>query len=253
MKTFFAYVVLAALLLSACTKEGNMLNTSDSKSGSITRFAMNGSYMYVLDQNKILTYSVADKAKPELLNQVTTDYGLETITIYEGTGYVGSRTALYILDISNAAAPTVLSKSERGATLRGGCDPVAVKGNYAYSTIKIAANACGRISANSQLLTYDISDKLNPQVVNRYTMSQPNGLGYSNNCLFVCDGGNSEVGLFDISDPSAPQPFSAISLTAPIDVIVNGHRLIVSTLTGFSFYDITDVNNIRLVGAITRQ
>ena len=84
----------------------------------------------MLDQNKIKTYATAGNAEPVLQSTVYTHYGLETITIYDGSIYLGSRDGLYILDISNPAYPKVLSKTER-STLFGRCDPVVVKGSYA--------------------------------------------------------------------------------------------------------------------------
>ena len=94
----------------------------------MSRFAISGDYMYALDQNQVLVYSVTNPEKPQLVSKVPTDYGLETIVIYDETIYIGSRNALYILNISNPAHPVLQSKSERADEIQGGCDPVVVKG-----------------------------------------------------------------------------------------------------------------------------
>ncbi|MBL7828397.1 MAG: hypothetical protein JNJ57_17325 [Saprospiraceae bacterium] len=248
------YFALFVLLVSGCAKDAAYDDGAVGKSGSITRFAVFQHYMYVLNQNEIQTYDIQDKAHPALIHRLPTDYGLETITIYEGTVFVGSTTALYLLDISTPAEPKILSKSDRVADIGfTGCDPVAVKGNYAYSTIKIIENACGFISAESALVVYDVTDKTDPNVVGTYPLSMPNGLGYQGNYLFVCDEGTDQLEVFDISDPTAVKTTSyGYAITDPFDLIVDGQRLIVSSKTDFLILDISDVAQIRKVGQITK-
>lgn len=222
-------------------------------SGSITRFTVYNGYMYTLDPNAIKTYSLANPDRPELVSTLTTDYGLETIIIYDGVIYIGSRTALYILDITNPAEPFILSKSDRSDIFFGGCDPVVVKDNYAYSTIKIIENICGTSFATSVLLTYDVTDKTAPILTNEQEMDQPNGLGYSGDYLFVCETQLDKLVVFDISQPDQPVFTEyGFEITEPYDVIVRGEQLIVSTATSFRFYDISDVANIRVLGQIAK-
>ena len=254
MKRIVYVLAVAALIVAGCTKGGNEnlsknANTGGS-SGSITRFTSFNNYLYALDQNKIKVYNISNGNSPTLVNEVSTDYGLETITLYEGTIYIGSRTSLYILDISNPASPFILSKTIREGALAGGCDPVVVKDNYAYSTVKIIANVCGVINTSSRLLVYDVTDKTNPVLVDEETMNMPNGLGYKDNTLFVCDDGDDRIVMFDISTPTNIEQFLSFGVQDPVDVIVNGNRMVVSTKTGFSFYDITDIHHIQSRGSI---
>jgi hypothetical protein len=245
MKKIIPFLLLVALMAGACEKQAetfmpNVAQNGNGQSGSITRFAVYGEYLYALDQNQILVYKFNASGTPVLVNKVKTQWGLETIIIYEETIYVGSTTSLYILDISNPENPVLLSQTDRETDLAGGCDPVVVKGSYAFSTVKIIPNVCGLVSQTSRLLVYDVSDKTSPVLIGSYDMIMPNGLGYKENTLFVCDEGAGGVILFDISNPSDCTPISAIDITDPVDVIVNGNRMVVSTKTGFSFYDVTD-------------
>ncbi len=242
-----------ALLFFACAKDAaSELNPG--KSGSITRFAVYQNFMYVLNLNEVQTYDIQDKEKPKLVHRLATDYGLETITIYDNTVFLGSSTALYILDISNPAAPKILSQSDRLENLGfSGCDPVVVKDNYAYSTIKIIENFCGSVSVQSALVVYDVTDKSAPFSVGIYTMGIPNGLGYKDNYLFVCDEGDDKLWVLDISNP---QQLSftdySLSITDPVDLIVDGQRMIVSSKTDFQIFDISDISNIKKVGLISK-
>ncbi len=246
------FASLFVLLAAACSKDAAFADLTG-KSGSITRFAVYQNYMYVLNLNEVQTYSLQDPDNPVLVHRLQTDYGLETIAIYEGTVFLGSTTALYILDISNPAAPNILSKTDRPDVFFGGCDPVVVKGNYAYSTIKIIANICGWVSSESALIVYDVSNKTAPVTLGTYPLNIPNGLGYKDNYLFVCDEGSDRLEVFDISNPLELQPTTfAVQMTDPVDLIVDGNRMIVSTKTDFQIFDISDVTAIRRTGQIQK-
>ena len=210
--------------------------------------------MYVLNLNEVQTYDITGKEHPVLVHHLPTDYGLETITIYDNTVFLGSTTALYILDISNPAAPAILSQSDRLSDIGfSGCDPVVVQGNYAYSTIKTIENVCGNFSASSELVVYDVSDKTAPLVLGTYLLDIPNGLGYKDHYLFVCDEGRDQVVIFDISDPNELFETSyAISVIDPYDLIIDGQKMIVSTKTEFQIFDVTDVEQIKKVGLILK-
>jgi hypothetical protein len=254
MKTKILISMILLVIFIGCNKSNDMANdTQPGKSGSITRFAVSGNYMYVLDQNRIMVYSLQNSEQPKQVNIVSTDYGLETIIIYDGTIYVGSRDALYILNITVPEQPVVLSKAERDNSLQGGCDPVAVKDNYAYSTVKIIQNICGNVAAQSQLIVYNVSNKNNPIQVNSLPMSMPNWLGIAGDYLLVCDEGTDMIEIFDISNPANPQYFSEVDLIDPVDLIVNGNKMIVSTKTDFGIYDISDISQIRKIGIIPKS
>lgn len=254
MKRIIVLLAFFALFAVACSKDSDSAAADAGKSGSITRFTVHNGYMYALNPNEVLTYSLQDPDHPVLVHRLPTDYGLETIIIYDNTIYLGSRTALYILDITNPAAPVILSKADRGDLFIGGCDPVVVKDRYAYSTIKIIQNICGDIAAFSALLVYDVSDKSAPVVIGEYPLEIPNGLGYEGNYLFVCDEGADRLEVFDISTPQSLQtlPQHAVNLTDPYDLIVNGNKMIVSTKTDFQIFDISALPVIKRTGIIAK-
>lgn len=237
----------------SCSKDSEAVNNVG-QSGSITRFAVYDHYMYVLNLDEVQTYDITQKEHPALINRLKTDFGLETIVIYDNTIFLGSTTALYIVNIDNPAAPVIQAKSDRLSDLGfSGCDPVVVKGNYAYSTIKVIRNACGTIAARSALVVYDISDKSSPKTVGTYDLDIPNGLGYKDNFLFVCDEGSDQLRIFDISNPEALQekPYS-VNITDPNDLIVDGDRMIVSSKTDFQIFDIADIVVIKKLGQIPK-
>jgi hypothetical protein len=253
-KSLFIFSTGILCLIFACSMDiDSDTDTNGGKSGSITRFVTYKEYMYALNQHEVRTYSLAKPDKPELVHILPTDYGLETIIIYEDFIYIGSRTSLYILDISQPRAPTLTSQTDRMDIFQGGCDPVVVKGDYAYSTVKIIENICGQLSSFSALIVYDVQNKNAPVEKGVYPLEIPNGLGYKDQYLFICDEGADKVVLFDISNPLSLKLLNYnIPITDPYDVIVDGNKLIVSAKTAFQFYDITDIGDIRPIGKITK-
>ncbi len=248
------FILLLLLVLGACADEADNFNprSENGVSGSITRFAVYNGFMYSLNPNGINTYDLSDPDSPQLVHTLPTDYGLETITIYEGTVYIGSTTALYILGIDNPARPEILSRTTREAFFLGeGCDPVVVKDTFAYSTIKIINEQCGNFNDESLLITYNVRNPFNPVATSSYPLSEPNGLGYSDTHLFVCD--QDGVFIFSLANPAEPALTEfQIDLPQAVDVIVRGDILLASARTAFHFYDISDISNIRPLSVITR-
>lgn len=243
-------VFLLLLFFSGCSKDQNM-SFEDGQSGSITRFVVHNDYMYVLNLNEVKTFSLSNPDNPQLVNVLTTDYGLETIIIYDETIFIGSTNALYILGIDQPGNPVLLSKSERGTILLEGCDPVVVKDNFAFSTIKIINNVCGNINANSALVVYNVEDKLNPVFIGQYPLNQPNGLGYKGDYLLVCDEGSQLMEVFDISNPyEVVLTDYSFGVSDPVDIIIKGEQAIISSKKEFQFYDISDIADIRPLGVI---
>lgn len=252
MKNLFL-IISITFLFAACAKE-SAETSAPGKSGSITRFAVYQHYMYVLNQNEVQTFDITQKEQPVLVHRLPTDFGLETITIYDNTIFLGSTTALYIVNISNPAAPYIQAQSQRIGQFNGGCDPVVVKNQYAFSTIKIIQNICGNVSAESALLVYNVSDLSAPYTIGTYPLNIPNGLSYKDNFLFICDEGSDELRVFDISNPEALVELSHlnVSLQDPYDLIIDGSRMIVSCKSSFQIYDIADLVQIKKLGQISK-
>lgn len=245
-------VLLGMCFLAACSLD--VFNEeSQGQSGSLTRFIVHNGYMYSLNPNEVVTFELQQDGKPVEKHRLVLDYGLETVLIYEGVMYLGSRNGLYIIDISNPAKPVLISETTRPTQLFGGCDPVSVKDSIVFSTVKVIENICGINNAMSALLVYLVNDLSNPELIGTYAMSRPNGLGYKEDVLFVCDDGQNEIVLYDIHDPGDLKELQwAIPVKDPVDLIVYQDRLLVSTDTDFHFYDIQDITDIRPLGIISK-
>jgi len=149
--------------------------------GSLARFNINEDYLYVVDQNKLSVFNIAGLRNPELIKSEWVGRDIETIFYKENHLYLGSSSGMYIYNLEDPAAPQL--KSMFSHIL--GCDPVVVKDDIAYVTIR-GGNACGQ--EWSQLDVIDVADKSNPQLMKSYEMENPYGLGVKDDWLFVCDG-----------------------------------------------------------------
>jgi len=252
LKAFF-YINLIALL--ACDNQADNLIVSNSgTSGSITRFATMDDFMYTLNPNQLQTFDITDPSNPVLLNELETDYGLETIFIYENRIYLGARTGLYILGLEDPSNPNLLSQTLRTAQFFGGCDPVVVKDNYAYSTVKTIVNVCETVNVQSALLVYEVSDPENPILTQTFILDIPNGLAVTDQYLYVCDTGSESLRVFDISSPDdiVSTPELDYPIVDPFDIIIDDDRMIVSTLNDFNILSIDDTGAIKYVKTIAK-
>jgi len=173
--------------------------SSDSgQGGSLARFRIVGDYLYAVEWASINVFDISNLDAPEVLDEVYTSGGIETIFNQGDLLFLGGSQGMYIYDISEPATPKFVSDFEHGTA----CDPVVVDGNYAYVTLR-GGNFCGAIE--SGLYIVDISTIENPELKVIYPMDDPYGLGIKDDKLFVCDGA-SGLKVFDKSDvPDLPQ------------------------------------------------
>ncbi|SKB45596.1 LVIVD repeat-containing protein [Salegentibacter holothuriorum] len=149
--------------------------------GSLARFNINEDYLYIVDEYELSVFNIAGLENPELIKSEWVGRDIETIFYKENHLYLGSSRGMYIYSLEDPAVPQF--KSMFSHIL--GCDPVVVKDDIAYVTIR-GGNACGQ--EWSQLDVIDVTDKSNPQLLQSYDMENPYGLGVKDDWLFVCDG-----------------------------------------------------------------
>ncbi|MGA1545239.1 MAG: LVIVD repeat-containing protein [Saprospiraceae bacterium] len=153
--------------------------------GSLARFKMVGDYLYIVDWHNINIVKISNLEKPEVLESVFAGFDIETIFNRGQHLFLGSRSGMYIYDISTPEKPDFVSEFQHGTA----CDPVVVDDQYAYVTLR-GGNDCG--ATERGLYIIDISDLKKPFEVKSYAMEGPYGLGIKDNLIFICDG---EAGL----------------------------------------------------------
>ncbi|MEY3367720.1 MAG: hypothetical protein RI973_875 [Bacteroidota bacterium] len=215
--------------------------------GSMARFTIVSDYLYVVDQFSMRVFDLGQPTAPVQANVVNIGWGIETIFPYEDKLFIGSNSGMFIYDNSNPLQPFQLAAFAHARA----CDPVFVKDNHAWVTLR-SGNICeGFIN---QLDLIDITNITNPVLLRTFPMDNPHGLSIKGDNLFLCEG---EFGLksFDISDPLEVSnhlldhekdihSFDVISLPG------DKNLLVVIGQDGFYQYDFDNPADLKLVSKI---
>lgn len=210
-------IILFALL--SCNESGDSAN-SVGQGGSLTRFAINNTFLYIATNARIAVYDISENNFTHI-KDVQVGFGLETIFVKSPYLYLGSSEAMYIYSIANPASPEFIFRYAHIVA----CDPVVVQGNRAYVTLRSTGNLCNR-GVNS-LEIINISNPYNPQLILNYPMTAPGGLAIDGDCLFICEGNNG-LKMFSVANDEVSLLNSITNVNA-YDVIAKNNRL---TLTG---------------------
>ncbi len=202
---------------------------------SLSRFALGNDYLYAVDEYSIKPVALNGGGAPEAKPQVFLGGGAETVIVENGRLYIGSESAMLVFDLSNPAAPRA-DGSYRHVTQ---CDPVAVRNQTAYVTLRTGTTCAGGTVQGLNVL--DVVSLSSLQAEQSFNMHNPIGLAATDNLLFLCD---NEEGLkvFD-RDPATGHLSNVITnvsnLTAH-DVVVQEDRNLVmvigpNTIQQFSY------------------
>ncbi|HET8737063.1 MAG TPA: hypothetical protein VFM69_10730 [Pricia sp.] len=160
--------------------------------GSLARFKIVGDYLYAVEWSSINIFDISDLDNPKAQQEVFANGAIETIYNQGDKLFLGGPQGMYIYDISTPAKPMYVSEFIHGTA----CDPVVVDGNYAYVTLK-GDNFCG--NTESGLYIVDLTDLKHPVLKKFYPLKGPNGLGFKDNKLFICDGDDG-LKVYDKTD-----------------------------------------------------
>lgn len=183
--------------------DGNVFLSSNSSSststgsgvgGSMARFTITQGHLYAVNDYAMKVFDLANPEMPNAVGDINLGWGIETIFPYGDKLFIGSNSGMYIFDNSTPSSPTQLSRFEHARA----CDPVYVKDNYAYVTLRSGTWCEG---FTNQLDLIDITDLTKPILEKTFNMDNPHGLSIKGDNLYLCEG---EFGLktFDISNPT---------------------------------------------------
>ena len=227
------------------TPEFDNADQGTGQGGSLARFSLVSSYLYVLTGENMNIYNLNTPSQINQETSVTVGFGIETLWGYEDKLFIGSTTGMYIFDNTNPTSPELLSVYSHVFS----CDPVVVEGDLAYVTLR-SGTGCNR--GVDRLEIIDISDPRNPVLRAEYPMTNPHGLGIDNGTLFLCDGRDG-LKIYNAKDTQNLNQLAHYQNISSIDVIPLGNILLMIGEDGFYQYDYSDLNDIKLLSKILVQ
>jgi hypothetical protein len=213
--------------------------------GSMARFTIWGSMLYVVDNSSLLLFNISQNTNPVASGSTTVGRNIETIFPYKNHLFIGSSNGMFIYNISNPSNPTFVSSYEHATA----CDPVAVDDNYAYVTLR-SGNDCNNVI--DQLEVINIQNLASPQLVATYAMHNPHGLGIDDGTLFICDGseGLKVYNATNVLNIANNQVARFRNIQA-FDVIPYGNKkLMMIGDNGLYQYDYANLENITLLSVL---
>lgn len=239
----YILLVIVIAFSTSCDKasNGNMSTQADSgggtgQGGSLARFTIAQKHLYVVDDMKLHTYSLANPSSPKLTSTQFIGEDIETIYSYKDKLFIGSQSAMYIYSISDAAQPDKLGSASHVRA----CDPVVADDTVAYVTVR-GGNTCG--GTRNAMFVYDVRNVLNPTERNVIDLESPWGLGMHGNTLFVCNGGNG-LAIYDITNRYYPKLKQSIFDDTYYDVIAYDDMLICMVQGGTLLYELKNDGQI---------
>lgn len=220
----------ALVFIWSCNEDGAAGENLTGQGGSMTRFAINGNYLYLVDHSMLQVFNIGD-SEFEKIKDTPVNFGLETIFTRGQYLYLGANDAMYIFSIADPEDPKFVFRYSHIIS----CDPVVVQGNRAYVTLR-SGSFCNR--GVNALEIIDISDPYHPVLIANYPMTSPHGLGVDGDKLFLCEG-LSGLKMFDISNEKDIQLLQTIETIHAYDVIPRNGLLILTGEDGVFQFDYT--------------
>lgn len=244
----YSALILFVAFITSCSKESNSPMSADAspatgQGGSLARFTIAQQHLYVVDEMKLITYSLANPTSPKVTSSVYIGEDIETIYSYKDKLFIGSQNAMYIYSIADAGHPNKLGSASHVRA----CDPVVADDTVAYVTVR-SGNTCG--GNQNAMYVYDVKKLLNPVERNVLNIESPWGLGMANNTLFVCNGSNG-LSVYDITDRYYPKLVRKIYDDTYYDVIVYGNLLICMVQDGTLLYELKTDGQILKLGKMS--
>ena len=249
MKNAFRLFAFASLMatvsLVSCTDvdiaSGGDQDAVFTFAGDYSRTLIVGDFLYGVDQSNVVTYDIADRSTPRLVDRTPVGLAVETIYHHEGNLFIGARTGMYIYAISRSGVP-VRRGDYQYSDLPGidevtPCDPVVAEGTTAYASVYTSVDAgCGQDRDFENIVVLDVANLDAPAVVNMHATPTPRGLAIDGNLLFVCNNQNG-LTVFDVSDRQNFIQLAHISDVNAWDALASDNRLVVVAATEVVQYD----------------
>lgn len=236
-------LLLLSLMASACSEDaGREMNPGAGRGGSMAQFTVYNGQLYLLQSDKLQTYSLQNAAAPQLASSIMVGSDAETLFPSDGNLYIGSQNGMHIYSLQNPQEPEQISTYSHVTS----CDPVVVEGNWAYVTLR-TGTPC-RFGVN-ELHVLDISNQAAPNLVYQMVMQNPQGLAVNEGTLYVCNG-DFGLTVLDVSKPTEPKILKEYKDFNGYDAIFTTRSLMMIGRDGLVQYDPRDPADLKQLSVI---
>ena len=247
MKNFSLSIILLASFLAlggGCSESDGMSEVMPGAGlgGSTAQFTVYNGQLYLLQSDKLQTYSLQNPAAPELASAVDVGIDAETLFPYSGNLYVGSQNGMHIYSLENPKEPQHLSSYWHITS----CDPVVVEGNFAYVTLR---NDSPCRFGQNELHILNVSDPLSPSLITQRAMESPQGLAVKDGILYICNGEHG-LTVIDAKNPFELKVLKQYSSYNGYDVIYTPRSLMMVGKDGLVQFDPADPANLKQLSII---
>lgn len=212
--------------------------------GSMARFGLYKDLLYIVNNNSLLTFKLNSGSEVTLLNTGYVSWNVETIFITDDHLFLGTQNGLIVQSLEVPERPVQVGSFSHMTA----CDPVVIKGNLAFVTLKGGSVCRGGIL--NQMDVIQMSNSYSKfTLLKSYPMYGPQGLGIDDDLLFLCDG-DAGLKVYNIADPMAIVQLAVFSSINAYDVIPLNNYLFMIGEKGFMLYDYSNIQNIKQIGTI---
>lgn len=213
--------------------------------GSMARFGLFKNFLYVVNNNSLLTFKLNTNSDVTLLNTSYVSWNVETLFITDSHLFLGTQSGMIVESLEVPEMPAQIGTFSHFTA----CDPVVIKGDLAYVTLKGGTTCRGTVN---QLDVIRMTNKYSKfTLLKSYPMYGPQGLGVDDDLLFICDG-DAGLKIFNAADPLTISEHLIASFPSinAYDVIPMNKYLFMIGDKGFMLYDYTNIQNIKQIGII---
>lgn len=236
------YTLEDAEIATATAAENNNFENV-STAGSMTRFLPIENYLYTINFNELVLFSIGEDYRPSRFARLDTGTQAETLFQLNDLLFVGSTTGMLMYDVSSPDNPDYINSIEHFRS----CDPVVADSNYAYVTLRGGTNC---FTETNELQIIDIRDPENLEVVARQVMFNPHGLAIHQDHLLVCDG-SAGIKVLDVRDREDPSVVTTSSIPFAYDIIVDFPSAVVVGEGVIYQYDLSALPEITKTAELT--
>lgn len=211
--------------------------------GSMARFGLYKNLLYIVDRNNLLTFKLNSSSDVTLLNTSYVSWNVETIFITDNHLFLGTQNGMIVESLEVPEKPSVKGSFAHVTA----CDPVVVKGDLAFVTLKGGTTCRGTVNQLDVIRMSDSYSKFT--LLKSYPMFGPQGLGIDDDLLFICDG-DAGLKVYNAADPLAINQIAIFPSINAYDVIPLNNYLFMIGDKGFMLYDYSNIQNIKQIGLI---